>query len=54
MALVPTEHRSIMIEKLSHTNYFIRKIKFINLLSRNDLFNVVIGAESQLEKDDDE
>jgi hypothetical protein len=54
MALVPAEHRPVMIEKLSHTNYFILKIKLEKLLSRNDLFNVVTGAESRPEEDDEE
>ncbi len=37
-----------------HTNYFIWKIKLEKLLSRNDLFDLVIGADSRPEEDDEE
>jgi len=51
---VHAEQHSIMIvENLSHKNYFIWQIKIENLLLRNDLLNVIIGAESQLEDDDE-
>jgi hypothetical protein len=53
MALILVEHCSVMIENY-HTNYFIQKIKLEKSLSKNDLFDTVIGAEFRPKENDDE